>query len=125
MYDIHTPRFTLREHVLPHNIQVVSLPALVKIDAHACPPPPLRLLGGYISCGAEQGALDDLAPHVFVRYGDEIAEVAARTLREVREPGVALALPDKIEGGRSLCGRARVAWDEPDVSKTVPGGFTT
>ena len=64
---------TSRELVLPHHIQVVPLPSLVEIDAHARPPEPLRLLEGHIARSAEQAALDDLASYALARHGDEIA----------------------------------------------------
>ena len=114
---------TSRELVLPHNIPVVPLPALVEIDAHARPPEPLRLLEGHIARGAEQAALDDLASYALARHGDEIAEVAARALREVRMAAVVLALPDEVEGSRGLRGRARVSRDEPNVPRRLLHGM--
>ena len=114
---------TSRELVLPHHIQVVPPPSLVEVNAHARPPEPLRLLEGHIALRAQQAALDDLASHARARHGDEVAEVVARALREVRMAAVVLALPDEVEGSRGLRGRARVSRDEPNVPRRLLHGM--
>ena len=97
---------------LPKEVQERLSAVLVNVDRVPDPPPRAP---PETSVEAEQRDLGDLGLLRNVLDGQDVAEVAARTLGEVLQRTVRVSLDDDLETDGSRAVFAGVAGDEPDV----------